>query len=108
MSDAYRGETFVMSDAPIAFNTFVLGLASTAFIHLGVAPNPDTGRSERNLPLARQSLDLLSLLKEKTRGNLTPDEEQFFSQLLTDLRLRYVEAPREASREAPAKGPGSK
>lgn len=108
MSDAYRGETFVMSDAPIAFDTFVLGLASTAFIHLGVAPNPETGRSERNLGLARQSLELLSLLKEKTRGNLTPDEEQFFSQLLTDLRLRYVEASREASREAPAKGPGSK
>ena len=104
MSDAYRGETFVMSDAPIAFNTFVLGLASTAFIHLGVAPNPETGKSERNLPLARQSLELLSLLKEKTRGNLTPDEEQFFQELLTDLRLRYVEATREAG----AKGPGAR
>ena len=70
----------------------MLGLASTAFIHLGVAPNPETGRSERDLPLARQSLDLLSLLREKTRGNLTPDEEQFFHKLLADLRLRYVEA----------------
>ena len=100
MSDAYRGETFVMSDAPIAFNTFVLGLASTAFIHLGVAPNPDTGRAERNLPLARQSLDLLSLLKDKTRGNLTQDEEQFFQELLTDLRLRYVEATLEGAKGA--------
>ena len=100
MSDAYRGETFVMSDAPIAFDTFVLGLASTAFIHLGVAPNPETGRSERNLGLARQSLELLSLLKEKTRGNLTPEEEQFFTQLLTDLRLRYVEVSREAQKGA--------
>jgi len=100
MSDAHRGETFVMSDAPIAFNTFVLGLASTAFIHLGVAPNPETGRSERNLGLARQSLELLSLLKEKTRGNLTPEEEQFFTQLLTDLRLRYVEVSRDAGKGA--------
>jgi hypothetical protein len=107
MSDAYRGETFVMSDAPIAFDTFVLGLASTAFIHLGVAPNPETGRSERNLGLARQSLELLSLLKEKTRGNLTPEEEQFFTQLLTDLRLRYVEVSRDVSREA-QKGAGPK
>ena len=100
MTDTHRGETFVMSDAPIAFDTFVLGLASTAFIHLGVAPNPETGRSERNLALARQSLELLSLLKEKTRGNLTPEEEQFFTQLLTDLRLRYVEVSREAQRGA--------
>lgn len=100
MSDTHRGETFVMSDAPIAFDTFVLGLASTAFIHLGVAPNPETGRSERNLGLARQSLELLSLLKEKTRGNLTPEEEQFFTQLLTDLRLRYVEVSREATKGA--------
>jgi Domain of unknown function (DUF1844) len=105
MSDTTRGETFVMSDAPIAFNTFVLGLASSAFIHLGVAPDPDSGRIERNLPLARQSLDLLSLLKDKTRGNLTPDEEQFFTELLTDLRLRYVEASREATRDAKGAGP---
>ena len=107
MSDTHRGETFVMSDAPISFDTFVLGLASTAFIHLGVAPNPETGKSERNLALARQSLELLSLLKEKTRGNLTPQEEQFFTQLLTDLRLRYVEVSRDTSRDA-GKGAGPK
>jgi hypothetical protein len=98
--DEKRGETFVMrgearpsaSESPIAFSTFIIGLASTALIHLGDTVNPETGRTERNLELARQSMDLLSMLREKTRGNLTEDEEKLFSTLLTDLRLRFVEA----------------
>jgi hypothetical protein len=100
MTDEKRGETFVMrgealpaaSASPIAFNTFIIGLASTALIHLGDTANPETGRTERNLELARESLDLLSMLREKTRGNLTDDEEKLFTTLLTDLRLRFVEA----------------
>jgi hypothetical protein len=88
-----RGETFVMDEAPeaMSFSTFVLGLASSALIHLGEAPNPETGRASVNLVLARQSLDLLDLLRQKTRGNLTAEEEQLFASLLTDLRLRFVE-----------------
>lgn len=97
-SSETRGEGFVMRDegpdGPIAFNTLVLGLASTALIHLGAAPNPETGRAEPNLVLARQSLDLLAVLKDKTRGNLTADEEKLFNDVLTDLRLRFVEASR--------------
>jgi hypothetical protein len=100
MTDEKRGETFVMrgeaasasSHIPIAFNTFIIGLASTTLIHLGDAANPDTGRTERNLELARESLELLSMLREKTRGNLTEEEEKLFATLLTDLRLRFVEA----------------
>lgn len=98
MADEKRGETFVMrggeqaANAPISFSTFILGLASTALIHLGEAPNPETGRVERDLTLARQSLDLLSMLHEKTRGNLSAEESQLFTNILTDLRLRYVEA----------------
>ncbi|MGQ0507440.1 MAG: DUF1844 domain-containing protein [Myxococcaceae bacterium] len=97
MTREARGETFVMKDTPgneqpVEFTTFLLGLASTALIHMGESPNPETSRSERNLPLARQSLDLLSLLKDKTRGNLTREEERVFDELLADLRLRYVEA----------------
>lgn len=100
MTDEKRGETFVMrgeaasisGHTPIAFNTFIIGLASTTLIHLGAAANPDTGRTERNLDLARESLELLSMLREKTRGNLTEEEEKLFATLLTDLRLRFVEA----------------
>ena len=92
-----RGETFVMgseteSVEPIDFKTFLLGLASTILIHLGEVPHPEAGNVEKDLPLARQSLDVLSLLKEKTRGNLTPDEEKFFEAMLSDLRLRFVQA----------------
>jgi hypothetical protein len=94
MTEETRGDTFVMRDPeqPIAFSTFLVGLASSALIHLGAAPHPETGQTAKNLELARQTLDLLSLLKEKTRGNLTADEERLFENLLTDLRLRFIEA----------------
>jgi len=100
MSEEKRGETFVMRgepttgapEAPITFSTFLIGLASSALIHLGVAPNPETGKAERDLVLARQSLNLLGMLQDKTRGNLTAEEKQLFDNLLADLRLRFVEA----------------
>lgn len=90
---AHRGETFVMEgkEDGVTFSTFVLGLASSALIHLGEAPNPETGQASVNLVLARQSLDLLDLLRQKTKGNLTLEEEQLFTTLLTDLRLRFVQ-----------------
>jgi hypothetical protein len=76
------------------FSTFVLGLIGTAFVHLGDAPSPD-GQTERNLLLARQDIDLLGLLQEKTKGNLTGDEERLLEQALCDLRMRWVEVSRE-------------
>lgn len=69
-----------------------MGLGTAVLIHLGGAPNPETGQTEKDLPLARQNLDLLSMLRAKTRGNLTAEEEKLFDGLLADLRLRYVEA----------------
>jgi hypothetical protein len=94
MSEPTRGDTFVMQgqEKAIDFSTFLVGLASSALIHLGQAPNPETRAPARDLALARQTLDLLTLLKDKTRGNLSVDEERLFEGLLTDLRLRYVEA----------------
>jgi hypothetical protein len=101
MMDEKRGETFVMkgeaetsdaSTAPIDFNSLLLGLASTALIHLGETAHPETRKTEKNIVLARQSMDLLGVLRDKTRGNLTPEEEKFFDSLLADLRLRFVEA----------------
>ena len=93
-----RGETFVMqgevppSARPIEFTTFVLGLASTTLIHLGDAPNPETGSAQPSLVLARESIDLLCLLREKTQGNLTAEEQRVLDDVLADLRLRYVRA----------------
>jgi len=72
------------------FATFVLGIIGSAYTHLGDAPGPD-GHVERDLGLARQDIDLLGLLEEKTKGNLTGDEERLLAQILFDLRMRYVE-----------------
>ena len=90
-----RGETFVMgetpAEGPISFSTFILGLASTTLIHLGEAPNPEVGEARVNLVLARQTLELLDVLRAKTQGNLTSEEDTLFASVLTDLRLRYVQ-----------------
>ena len=79
----------------IDFNAFVLSLGSSALIHLGLAPDPDakdaTEKAKADLSLAQQSIDLLALLQEKTRGNLTAEEDLFLRNLLYDLRMRYVE-----------------
>jgi len=77
--------------APIDFYTFVLSLGSSALVHLGDAPHPETGETQpANLQVAHQTIDILAMLQEKTRGNLTPAEEKFLENLLMDLRLRYV------------------
>ena len=75
----------------IDFATFILSLSHSALMHLGDAPHPESERVERNLPLARQTIDLLSLLEEKTKGNLTGDEERMLHQVLYDLRMRFVD-----------------
>jgi hypothetical protein len=77
---------------PIDFYTFVLSLGSSAFVHLGDAPHPETGALvQPDLLVAKQTIDILAMLREKTKGNLTPEEEKFLDTLLTDLRIRFVE-----------------
>ncbi len=73
------------------FTTFVLSMAQSAHFHLGLLPDPVTARAETDLPMARQTIDLLALLAEKTKGNLTGEEERILEQILFDLRLRFVE-----------------
>ena len=77
----------------IDFYTFILSLGSSVLIHLGDAPHPETGKpAEKNLALAQQSIEILALLEQKTRGNLSDEEAKLLDQLLLDLKLRYVEA----------------
>jgi hypothetical protein len=76
---------------PIDFQTFLVSLASSALIHLGEHPNPETGTTDASLPHAKQAIDLLALLQQKTTGNLTPDESRLLQDLLRDLRLRFVQ-----------------
>lgn len=75
----------------VDFATFVLSLSHSALLHLGEVGHPDTGQVEKNLSLAHQTIDLLGMLEEKTRGNLTGDEERLIGQILFDLKMRYVE-----------------
>jgi hypothetical protein len=77
----------------LSFTAFVVSLASSAAIHFGDLPDPNTGeRAELNLEGAGQMIDILALLEEKTRGNLTLEERQVLEQVLYELRLRFVEA----------------
>lgn len=78
----------------IDFVTFVLSLSHSAYLHLGDAPNPLSGKVERNLTMARQTIDLLGLLEQKTQGNLTGEEERVLEQVLYELRLRFIEVNR--------------
>ena len=75
----------------VDFSTFILSLSHSALMHLGEAPDPETGQIQKNLPLARQTIDLIGVLEEKTKGNLTGDEERLVGQILFDLRMRFVE-----------------
>ncbi|WP_373044055.1 DUF1844 domain-containing protein [Vulgatibacter sp.] len=79
---------------PIDFTTFVFSLGSSALMHLGDAPHPETGEVRKELALAKETIDLLALLQQKTKGNLTAEEERFLGALIYDLRLRFIEAAR--------------
>jgi hypothetical protein len=76
----------------LSFAAFVLSLAHTTALHLGDIPDPATGQTlAPNLAAAQQMIDILALLEEKTRGNLTAEERQLLEQLLYELRMRFVE-----------------
>ena len=74
----------------VDFGMFVMSLASSILVHLGELPHPGQEQAQANLPLAKQSLDILGMLQEKTRGNLSKEEQQLLENLLYDLRMKYV------------------
>jgi len=90
-----QGSAATPDDLPeVDFTTFVLSLSHSARLHLGDAPDPATGKSAVDLPMARHSIDLLGLIQEKTHGNLSGAEERVLTQQLDELRVRYVEVSR--------------
>ncbi len=75
------------------FTSFLLSLATSALFHMGLVADPESGeRAEPNLPLARHTIDTLALLQEKTQGNLTDEEQELLTNLLTELRMRFLDA----------------
>lgn len=79
------------------FAQFVLSLATSAYMHLGLVPGPDGKPMEKNLPLAKQTIDILGMLETKTTGNRTEQESKLFDQILNELRMRYVEEKKKIS-----------
>ncbi|HTF36481.1 MAG TPA: DUF1844 domain-containing protein [Myxococcota bacterium] len=79
----------------IDFSTFILSLSTSALFHLGLIADTQSDKpGERNLPLARQTIDILEILEIKTRGNLDPEEAKLLESLLFEIRMRFVEANR--------------
>jgi hypothetical protein len=74
----------------INFPTFIFSLNSSALLNLGAIEDPGTGQKTKNLPLARQTIDILGMLEEKTKGNLTDDEAAMLKNILYELRMLYV------------------
>jgi hypothetical protein len=74
-----------------SFSTLVLSIASAAAMALGIAPHPVSGKTEKDLNLARFNIDLLTMLSEKTKNNRTPDEERFIISILQDLKMKFIQ-----------------
>jgi len=74
----------------VNFSTFVFSLSTSALVNLGELPDPHTQETGHNLPLAKQTIDILGMLQEKTQGNLAEDEENLLKNLLYELRMKYV------------------
>ena len=74
------------------FSTFIISLSTQALMHLGEIKNPFTGNVEPDISLAKQTIDIIGILREKTRGNLDGGEDRLMEEVLYDLRMKYVEA----------------
>ena len=74
---------------PLNFSTFILSLSTSVLMNLGLVENPVTKKTEKELPMARQTIDLIALMQEKTKGNLTKEEAKLLDDVLHELRVWY-------------------
>ena len=89
-SDEPRREESEEPLPEVTFASFVISLSTTAIYHFGDLGDPETGKAEKNLSAAKQTIDMLAMLKEKTSGNLDENEKSLLEGILYDLRMRYV------------------
>jgi hypothetical protein len=87
---AFESEEKISQLPEINFATFIFSLNSSALVQLGIIEDPATGTKMKNLSIAKQTIDILAMLEEKTRGNLTKEEDNLLKMILYDLRLMYV------------------
>ena len=83
------------AEIEVSFLNHIMSLGYQAMIFLGEAPHPMTGQTEKNLRQAKFLIDTLQLLKDKTKGNLTSQEEQLLSSSLYELQMKYVEVSKQ-------------
>lgn len=83
-------------EGQLTFSTFILSLSTSALVNLGELPDPLNNEKDVNLPLAKQTIGLIEMLMEKTKGNLTEDENRLIEGILYDLRLKYIDAAKKA------------
>ena len=99
-----EGNGFVMKEEPpqkggkpmpkIDFSSFILSLYSSGLVQLGKVEDPSTGKKTVNLDMAKHTIDMIAMLQDKTRGNLTDDEDHLLKALLSEIRMAFVEAKR--------------
>ena len=99
-ADAAKADAAKDTFPSLDFSTFMLGIIGSAYVHMGDAPSPE-GTVEQDFELARQNIEILNILHDKTKGNLTGDEERLVAQVLFDLRMRFVEKSKTAAAGAP-------
>ena len=75
---------------PVNFTNFVLSLSTSALFHFGDFPDSEGGETQKNLPAAKQTIDILDMLNEKTKGNLDKNENNLIQGVLYELKMRYV------------------
>lgn len=75
---------------PCTFSTLILSMASSAVLAMGLDKNPQTGKIEKDLDVARFNIDMLNMLKDKTKNNLNSEEQQFLDQVVSDLQMKFV------------------
>ncbi len=73
------------------FSMLTMSIASSAIMSMGLTPNPSTGKLETDKHVARFNVDLLAMLKEKTKNNLTKEESDFLAQILQDLQMKFLQ-----------------
>ena len=83
----------------IDFSTFIMSLTSSAFYHLGDIADPETGKTETNLPAVHQTIDMLTMLREKTKNNLNAEENKLLEQLIYELQMKYVAKTKSADKQ---------
>ena len=96
MTDEQQAGPGEDDETQVTFIGFVISLIHTAALHLGDVADPATGQRRVNLPAAQQIIEILALLEEKTKGNLSAEERQVLEQALYELRMRFVEVAQSA------------